>query len=446
MHYAHLTQLKSRARFAGALLTVIALAFALVLPASVSAKTKVVQAQTVKAPSITGLTAPTTLKVGQEGTWKVKASDSSGGSLSYSVDWGDQAITPTAKSLKFVQTSSFTHAYNTPGTYTATFTVENEAGLTSKTSATVRVTGTTTQTGPVISKLVATSTSKNKAEISWRTNVEADSRVWYSTTSPVDTTGNPQKYDDDTEKKHEIELKKLDPDTTYYVVVGSKGKNGVVTKSSEVSFKTMPKKNTPVITSIEGHAHVLEDTENTWTINAYDPKNTDLSYSVDWGDAALMMKSAKVKEDPFTQTSTFSHTYADPGTYTITFTVMNESGHSAVSTSVVTVDEATSTPPDVTPPVVSGQAVSINASSTATVTWTTDEPATSRVYYSLTSPVDILATSTLLVSSASLVTSHSLSIPNLATSTLYYFLIRSGDATGNNSVNIQLSSTTPSGI
>ena len=89
-----------------------------------------------------------------------------GGSLSYSVDWGDEASSTGAKSKMLVQSSTFTHTYDKAGTYTVMFTVENDAGKSAKTSATVKVTG-STQTGPVISGLVATSSSKDKAVVRW---------------------------------------------------------------------------------------------------------------------------------------------------------------------------------------------------------------------------------------------------------------------------------------
>src|SRR3989338_5922925 len=69
-------------------------------------------------PVISGLDAPTTLAVGEVGTWAVKASDPEGKSLSYSVVWGDEvsagtlATSPMAERL-FIQTATFTHSYGT---------------------------------------------------------------------------------------------------------------------------------------------------------------------------------------------------------------------------------------------------------------------------------------------------------------------------------------------
>jgi len=103
------------------------------------------------APVICGVTAPTQLNVGQQGTWTVQASDPQNGSLSYSVDWGDTGATacsPAVPQPKFVQTTTFTHGYCAAGVYNVTFTVTNTAGLSAKTSSTVNVVGNTSGNNP----------------------------------------------------------------------------------------------------------------------------------------------------------------------------------------------------------------------------------------------------------------------------------------------------------
>lgn len=97
-------------------------------------------------PVINGLDAPTTLSVGQMGTWTVKAYDPENGSLSYSVTWGDeyktaigQNTTSNTSVQQFTQSASFTHSYSSAGVYAVNVTVKDNAGLTSQTSATVNV-------------------------------------------------------------------------------------------------------------------------------------------------------------------------------------------------------------------------------------------------------------------------------------------------------------------
>ncbi|MDP3646282.1 MAG: PKD domain-containing protein [bacterium] len=101
------------------------------------------------APSISGLDAPTSLSVGQSGTWTVRASvpNQPNSQLSYSVTWGDEVTSPYM--LNSAQASApplrtnaiFTHTYQSAGTFSPTFTVSNSSGS-AKTSASVTVGGT----------------------------------------------------------------------------------------------------------------------------------------------------------------------------------------------------------------------------------------------------------------------------------------------------------------
>ncbi len=405
-------------------------------------------AQTTKnhPPVINGISSPTVLTIDQTGTWSVSAYDPEDGNLSYSVDWGDTA-TPLMKAaslLSFVQTTSFSHSYATPGNYTIKFTVRDDAGLTAQSSVTVHV-----KPGAanplIISNTVATSSKPTHATIKWDTNIKSSSIVWYSTSTPIDTSKPPQISRPNSLTHHKIELDKLTPDTTYYVIVKSNAKDASAI-SSEFSFKTpaLPSK-APVITNVAGPQALVTDEEGTWTLNAYDPHNTGLSYSVDWGDVQTMGIRAlfAVKEPVFVQTSTFTHNYADPGTYTITFSVKNDAGLTTQSTTSVTVSQATTTT-DTTPPSLTNIAVGSVDSTQATITWVTDENADSRVWVGTSTNVDTSASST--VSDGTLVTAHSLSLTGLSASTTYFAVVGSTDASGNMSTSSPVSFTTPAVI
>ncbi|MFA7000110.1 MAG: fibronectin type III domain-containing protein [Candidatus Paceibacterota bacterium] len=122
-------------------------------------------------------------------------------------------------------------------------------------------------TAPVISNVVATlSNNASKAKISWATDVKANSIVWYSTTSPVDTSLNGMiimKRNNRT-LNHKIELKKLLPNTKYYVIVGSANNIGII-KSTEISFTTPTIEVTPVVTPpvVDTTAPVISNVETT---------------------------------------------------------------------------------------------------------------------------------------------------------------------------------------
>lgn len=93
---------------------------------------------------------------------------------------------------------------------------------------------------------------------------------------------------------------------------------------------------------------------------------------------------------------------------------------------------------DITAPVLSG-VVAINITSTgATITWATDEPATSQVEYGLTTGYG--STSAL---NTNLVTSHSVSLTGLTPGTVYHYMAISADSSGNQAQSGDYIFTTP---
>ncbi len=84
---------------------------------------------------------------------------------------------------------------------------------------------------------------------------------------------------------------------------------------------------------------------------------------------------------------------------------------------------------DTSSPTISAFLLSAIGSTTATVSWHTDEPATSKVYYSTSSPVDLLSAS--FVSSGALVANHSVNLTGLSASTTYHVVVQSSDSSGN---------------
>jgi hypothetical protein len=385
-------------------------------------------------PSIGGITAPTVLKAGEVGTWIVKASDPLNGTISYGVDWGDANI--LAKSLSmlsqpvFVQTSTFTHSYANRGEYKITFTATNTAGLKATSTVTVNITEVQNISAPVITNVTAVSTKTDKATVKWTTDVRSNSFVWVSTTSPVDTSIIKKASRHANVLNHNISLNKLTPNTKYYVVVASTNKAGT-TKSSEVSFTTpaVVDNSTPVITSLTGTETIVVGGTATVTINATNHNNGALSYTADWGDTNVIINSllSVAAQTVYVQTATLSHVYSTAGTYNAVFTVENSNGNKTSSTKTIVV---TPVVVDTTAPVISGITTTINASN-VTIAWTTNEPATSSIFYSVNTPVDTTLSTTASVVDTTLVTKHSMIIPSLTSSTLYHFILKSADAANN---------------
>jgi PKD repeat protein len=95
---------------------------------------------------------------------------------------------------------------------------------------------------------------------------------------------------------------------------------------------------------------------------------------------------------------------------------------------------------DTTPPLISGVTAGAVTATSATITWTTDEPADSQVEYGLTTAYGNATTRDL-----ALVTSHAQALTGLSRATLYHYRVRSRDAAGNLAVSGDFTLTTLAG-
>lgn len=184
-------------------------------------------------------------------------------------------------------------------------------------------------TSPVISSLGVSGITEISASISWVTDEDATSKVWYSTSTLV-SVGEFSEIEQDGSLiiNHDLELSSLAMSTTYYYVVVSSDSSGNTATSSELSFTTADE--------------VVEDT---------------------------------------------------------------------------------------TSPVISNLNTSDLAITSTNIEWTTDEDATSKVWYSTSTPLAL--TFSLSAQNLSLVANHTLGLSSLTASTTYYFIAVSSDSFGN---------------
>lgn len=94
------------------------------------------------------------------------------------------------------------------------------------------------------------------------------------------------------------------------------------------------------IDSINGPTGLEVGAEGSWTVNVSGAES-DLSYSVKWGDEGMMASMrALLSEDDTQASSTFTHVYDEPGKYTPEFTVTDAEGETVTkAAALVTVTE-----------------------------------------------------------------------------------------------------------
>jgi concanavalin A-like lectin/glucanase superfamily protein/purple acid phosphatase-like protein len=137
-----------------------------------------------------------------------------------------------------------------------------------------------------------------------------------------------------------------------------------------------------------------------------------------------------------TGTSSWSYSWSPTqGSYVIRSRATDNAGNVEVPGPGVSVTVA-----DTTPPTLSGTGTTLIGLTTATVTWTTSEPANTQVEYGATASYG--TTSAL---DATLATSHSVSLVGLAPGQLYHYRARSRDAAGNLGLSGDLTFTTGTG-
>ncbi len=96
----------------------------------------------------------------------------------------------------------------------------------------------------------------------------------------------------------------------------------------------------PVISSFSGPTTLNVNQTGTWTIQASDPENGPLSYRVSWGDEYAVAPMAGYAAEAFVQTTTFTHSYARAGTFTVSIVVRDSAGQEARTSTTVRVEGA----------------------------------------------------------------------------------------------------------
>ncbi|MEK9154383.1 MAG: PKD domain-containing protein [Patescibacteria group bacterium] len=96
----------------------------------------------------------------------------------------------------------------------------------------------------------------------------------------------------------------------------------------------------PVVSSFSGPTTIAVNEKGTWKVSASDPENGTLSYDITWGDE-IPSFSAGIAMSllPVVQQTTFEHSYAQAGTYTVVIIVRDNTGATTKTTATVKAGE-----------------------------------------------------------------------------------------------------------
>ena len=377
-------------------------------------------------PAITAVAATSDTSTTATITWSTDEPSSS--SVAYGTSPG--SLTSTATGTGLTTTHSVSISGLTPSTtYYYDVTSTDGAGNSSTSPATsgspasfVTVAPADT-TAPVVSAVSSTPTSATVV-VTWSTDENSTSVVQYGTSaSSLTSNGGSAAL----VTNHSVTVTGLTPTTQYYFRVVSADAAGNSTTSPATSdapatftTSTPPDTTPPVVTAVSS-APTSTTAVVTWST---DENSTS---AVQYGTAAASLTS-NASAGSLVTSHSVTVTGLTPSTqYYFRVVSADAAGNSATSpaTSGSPATFTTSAPPDTTPPVISAVAVAGSGTS-ATVTWKTDENASTTVTYG-TSTGALTKKSVV----AGLATSHSVTLTGLVRNTRYYFRVTSADAAGN---------------
>jgi hypothetical protein len=252
------------------------------------------------------------------------------------------------------------------------------------------------------------------------------------------------------ETSHTVTISNLQANTTYHYRVKSKDAAGNLAVSGNFTFTTAPPapafevtleaENMPVKTGGGGRSPGWALWSNGHLAQTVTfPRNDSYRFILrangsiaagEWTKAEMRIDQAaratiSVNASTYAEfTATFS---VNAGSHEVAIAFINDL-HSPPEDRNLYVDwlKIQSGPSDIQPPIISNVAAGNVTSSSATMTWTTNEAGDGQVEYGLTANYG--SSSTL---NTTLLTSHSVTLSNLQANTTYHYRVKSKDAAGN---------------
>jgi RHS repeat-associated protein len=298
---------------------------------------------------------------------------------------------------------------------------DNQGAYLTASISNIRLEIETDTTPPVISNVTSGGINLYSATISWNTNENSDSQVDYGTTAAYgqSTILNPSGV-----TSHSQGLFGLTPGTEYHYRVKSRDANGNLAVSTDYTFTTAPL----VIYNVAAGDIAASCVTITWNTNV--STNSQVEYRTNigsWQTAPL---------NPLLVTA---HSQVLTGLTAGTVYYYRVRSRDQAGNLVVSGDYTFTTGTLV---VSNVNVVNITTSS-ATITWNTNEPTTTQVQYGLTPAYGGFEP---LTPSAPLATEHSVVLTGLTPGTVYYFRTYSIDEAGNHAYCSGLTFTTAQSV
>lgn len=266
-----------------------------------------------------------------------------------------------------------------------------------------------------------------KARISWTTDKKATSTIAYvSEAEYAPLQGEPYKAvvsnPDEFSTIHEVTIENLLPATKYHFQVRSKGLVGGEAKSLDATFQTTS--DLPVISGLAVAEMKNAAATLTWTTNV--PTNTEIRFKdTATGVELTQGDTAYLRDHKFTLENLKAG-----AAYSVVVNAQDEFENQVTSRPLVVTTSKDDAPPTISK--VSSESTLYPGKESRVqtiISWTTDEPSTSRIYYQegiakdaqlIEMPID-----------SALVVSHTVVITKFRPMTVYKFHVESADASGN---------------
>ncbi|MBI3606761.1 MAG: fibronectin type III domain-containing protein [Nitrospirae bacterium] len=365
-------------------------------------------------PVISAVASGTITNVGAKITWVTDEASSS------QVEYGTTTAYGTSSALAATLVTS--HTINLTGlapstTYHFRVTSADAAGNAAVSADNTFTTASAPDTtAPVISAVASGALTNTGATVTWATDEASSSQVEYGTTTAYGTSS---ALAATLVTSHTMTLTGLAPSTTYHFRVTSADAAGNAAASTDKTFTTSstPDTTAPVISNVVASSITSSGATVTWTT---DEGSTSL---VEYGKTTTYGST-------LAETTSFvtAHSRALTGLSAATtyhYRVRNRDAAGNLGTSG-DFTFATNSAPDTTAPVLSGITASAITASSAVITWSTNEPATSVVDYG---PSTAYGSSSVLNTTP--VTSHSRALTGITPSTTYHYRVKSVDGSGN---------------